>query len=203
MLSKIHLNPDRIEIYKKEYEDTNCVFLPEFLDRNTLEVLLKKLKEQDFSTKTEMEGENKFGKVLALPLTHPALVIFNMLLNDPKLFDTLQQITGCADISDFSGRIHRSAEGEDHEIGWHGDNSDNRLLAITLGLGTENYTGAQFELRKKGSSTNMREFSQIKAGDAFIFRIHPQLHHRLAVIQSGTRTVGVGWFRGYGSKINA
>ena len=79
MLSKIFLNPDRIDIYKKEYEATNCFFLPGFLEKNTLNALLKKINVQDFQTKTEMDGNDKFGKVLALPINHPALFIFNML----------------------------------------------------------------------------------------------------------------------------
>jgi hypothetical protein len=196
MTSKLILDENKIESYRAEYAATNCIFVGGFVEQTILQSLLKKLDEDSFKTKLEMDGEDKFGKVLALLPNHPAVFILNMLLNNPQLFDTLQQITGCAPINNFTGRIHRSESGQEHEIGWHGDNSDNRLLAISLGLGTDSYTGAKFQLRKKGTEHNLREFGQLEAGEAIIFKIDPELQHRLTVLEDGRRTVGVGWFRG-------
>ena len=196
MISKIFLDETKIEKYRDEYAGTHCIFLPGFIEKNTLQSLLNKLEKSTFQLKLEMDGEDKFGKVLALPPKDTTLFIFNMLMNNTALFNTLQHITDCAPIKNFAGRIHRSEAGENHEIGWHGDNADKRLLAMTLSLGTDKYTGAKFEMRKKGSENIIREFGQLEVGDAFIFRIDPELQHRLAVLEGGRRTVGVGWFRG-------
>jgi hypothetical protein len=194
-IPSINLNESLIEHYQAEYRKNHCIFLPGFIAKAPLKNLLDKLEQTKFETKYEMEEENKFGKVLFVPQKAPVIFTFHLLLNNPKLFSVLQKITECEPIGNFVGRIHRSNEGERHEIDWHGDNSDNRLLAITLSLGTERYIGAQFQMRKTGSSIIDYEFGQLEAGDALIFKISPDLQHRLAPLEKGRRTVGVGWFR--------
>lgn len=188
------IDESRIENYRTEYAETHCVFLPGLLKKNALQNLLNKLDKINFMTKFEMDEKNKFGKVLFVPVNDPILFTFQLLFNNKELFTALEKITGCGPIGNFVGRIHRSEEG-DHEIKWHDDTTDTRLLAMTLGLGTERYTGAQFQMREKDTQKITRELGQIEAGDAIIFKIDPQLEHRLAPMESGRRTVGVGWFR--------
>ena len=194
MASKLNLDKSLIEKYKEEYNRTSCIFIPGLIPANVLVFLLKQLEQTSFEIKTEMDQEYKFGKVLFIPQESSVIFTFNMLFNDTGLFKSLQQITCCETIGNFNGRIHRS-EDTDHEIDWHGDNADNRLLAMTVSLGYDEYSGAKFQLRKKNEEHIMREFGQIKAGDAFIFKIAPELEHRLTPLLSGKRTVGVGWFR--------
>jgi len=194
--SNIYLNESLISQYRAEYAESSCIFLPGFLKKSALYPLVKKLGDTNFETKYETEGEGKFGKVLFVPQGNASIIIFNLLLNDNDLFTALQRITDCKPIDNFVGRIHRSEGGEQHNIGWHGDNSDNRLLAITLCLGDDRYTGGKFEIRKKGSDNLLRQFEQLEGGDALIFKISPDLEHRLTTIETGRRTVGVGWFRG-------
>lgn len=185
----------RIESYREEYVRTNCIFLPGFLPQAALNYLLKKISNIQFQTKFEMDDRNKFGKLLLVPQNDPLLIIFQLLMNNTGLFSVLEEITGCEPIGNFMGRIHRSEEGEQHGIEWHSDNSDNRLLAMSLGLGTSDYTGGKLQVREKGSDQTIREFGQLNAGDAIIFKIAPVLQHRLTVLETGQRTVGVGWFR--------
>ena len=196
MSSGIVIDKTKFVSYQREFAETNCIFIQDFLSQKVLDNLLKKITTKDFLTKIELDGVEKFGNVLALPSHHIAVMILNMMLNDNNLLSILQEITDCEKINDFVGRVHRSNIKELHEIGWHGDNSDNRLLAITLCLGTTVYTGAEFQLRKKQTAINLRQFGQLNAGEAIIFKISPELEHRLAPLQSGQRTVGVGWFRG-------
>ena len=195
MVSRIFLEENKIEKYKQEYAETGCVFLPGFLEKNTLQNLLNKIEKNTFQTRLEGGEDNKFGKVLALPRENVTVFLFTAVLNDPGVFKSIRDITDCGPIGNFVGRIHRSNAGEDHEIGWHTDTSDNRLLAVTLSLGTDRYSGAKLEIRERVSKKMIREFGQLEAGDAVIFKIDPQLEHRLSVLESGRRTVGVGWFR--------
>jgi len=184
-----------IEKYRKEFELTNCIFVPEFLSGDILENVLKKLEQATFETKFETDRTNKLGKVLFVPLNEPVAFAFRLLFNNPDLFSMLQEITQCGHIGNFVGRIHRSLGGEDHAIEWHSDNADNRLLAMTLCLGTDDYTGGKFQLRSIDNENIIREFGQLQAGDAIIFKISPGLKHRLTNLETGRRTVGVGWFR--------
>src|SRR5690606_17972260 len=123
--------------------------------------LVSKLAQTEFLTRLEVdEKTGVFGKVLYIPFESVMPFTLNFLMNDRVLFSKLIEITGCAPIGNFNGRIHRSEGGEQHEIEWHGDNSDNRLLAITINLGVDRYTGAKFQIRKKNSDTVLREFGQ-------------------------------------------
>ncbi len=193
---KFNIDQSKINDYKAEYKDTHCVFFPSLIEKNVLDKLVDRLERTDFLTKIEKdEHTGAFGEVLFMPLDNPVPFMFHMLMNDRALFKQLEEITGCNSIGNFMGRIHRSQGGEQHQIKWHGDNTDTRLLAMTLNLGRDRYTGAKFQMRKKGSDTIIREFGQTEPGDAFIFEIHPDLQHRLSLVETGTRTVGVGWFR--------
>lgn len=195
-MTKFSIDISKIEDYKKEYKETHCVFLPSFIEQTALTHLIDKLEQTEFYTKSEKdEHTGEFGKVLFMSPDSPVPFMFHMLMNNPVLFNQLEEITGCDTIGNFTGRIHRSAGGEEHQIEWHGDNSDTRLLAMTLNLGRTSYTGAKFQIRKKGEDKIIREFGQTEPGDAFIFEIHPELQHRLSLVETGTRTVGVGWFR--------
>lgn len=193
-MSKIHISIDKIEDYKRKFTKNKCFLIKNLIEEEFFKEFVKKLEKVSFYEKEEA-GEYKFGKVMFVPLTEPSVFILNVLLNDKTLFSALEEITNCSSIKDFVGRIHRS-EGKTHEIKWHGDNSDNRLLAITLCLGEDRFEGAKFQLREKESKKMLAEFGQLEPGDAIIFQISPELEHRLSPIMSGKRTVGVGWFRG-------
>ncbi|MGN6398635.1 MAG: 2OG-Fe(II) oxygenase [Mucilaginibacter sp.] len=191
----IFIDDTKIQSYKQEYADTYSILLPGFLPPSVLNNFLRKLDKVQFQTKFEMDESNKFGQVLFVPQNDTLLFFFQFIINNPGLFSILQELTGCGSIGNFVGRIHRSQEGEQHGIDWHGDNSDNRLLAMTLGLGTCDYSGGKLQMRETGSEKIIREFGHINAGDAVIFKISPGLQHRLTVLDTGQRTVGVGWFR--------
>ncbi|MBS1522332.1 MAG: 2OG-Fe(II) oxygenase [Bacteroidetes bacterium] len=193
--TKTFIDNTSIEKYRDEFESTHCVFIPGFLSGNTLENILRKLQTATFQTKFETDNTNKLGKVLFIPLSDPVVFTFWLLLNNPELFSMLQEITQCGHIGNFVGRIHRSEGGEDHSIEWHSDNTDNRLLAITLCLGTDDYTGGKLQIKSKDDENIIREFGQLTAGDAIIFKISPHLKHRLTNLETGRRTVGIGWFR--------
>jgi hypothetical protein len=191
------LETTQIDDLKREFAETNCLFLPNFLENSILASLQKRIDSTSFVPKSEGGDEAKFGEILFVPPHEPVLFIFHLLLNKPQLFQIIRQITDCAQVENFMGRIHRSRAGGQHFIEWHGDNSDNRLIGLTVNLGSETYTGGNFQLREKKSEKTTREIGRISAGDAFVFRIAPHLEHRLTALNEGVRTVGVGWFRSH------
>jgi hypothetical protein len=117
-------------------------------------------------------------------------------MNNRELFHAIEKITEIPAIGNFVGRLHSSVHGGGHHIAWHGDNADNRLLGLTIDLSSSAYEGGVFELRRKASQEIICAVPRQQPGDAFVFRISPDLQHRLTLIKSGgPRTVGVGWFR--------
>jgi hypothetical protein len=188
----------QVEDLRAQFARHQCVVLPQLLEPELLTFLLSKVSVARLVTKQEQERDEEFGEVLFVPETEPALFVFHLLLNNRRLFQVIEQITGCLPVGNFSGRIHRSDAGAAHHIAWHGDNADHRLLGLTMNLSTVDYGGGLFQLRRKASEEVICEVARQPAGDAFIFRIAPDLQHRLTVVEShGYRTVGVGWFRGH------
>jgi len=179
-----------------EYAIRHCVVLRELLEPKILAYLQGHINISHMVTKSELDGDSEFGKVLFLPESEPALFIFRLLLNNRRFFALLEGITNCSVIGNFFGRIHTSIQGTQHQIEWHGDNADTRLLGLTIDLGTEDYTGGVFQLRRRSTGEILCEVPRMRAGDAFVFGIAPDLQHRLTVVEGGgPRTVGVGWFR--------
>jgi len=191
-----HVIAEQLEPLRGEFARQHCVLLPQLLEPALLEYLLRQLTSSRFITKFETDQQHEFGKVLFVPETEPVLFVFHLLLNNRKLFRALELITNCRPIGNFSGRIHQSVAGSAHQIAWHGDNADHRLLGLTINLGTQSYAGGVFQLRRKDSEQIVCEVRRKQAGDAFVFRISPDLQHRLTLTENhGRRTVGVGWFR--------
>lgn len=186
---------DEIQRLKTEFTETSCVFMPGFIEPSIVNHLLKRFETTKFVPKSEISGDYEFGKTLFVPQDEPIIFTFHLLLNNPKLFTLIQQLTDCETIGNFTGRMHRSVPDEKHLIEWHDDNSNHRLIGMTIELSHEKYTGGKFQLRETKTTKIIREISNINAGDAFIFRISPELQHRLTVLEKGgNRTVGVGWF---------
>jgi hypothetical protein len=185
-----------IEGLRREFQQRKCVRLPNLIEESLLTQFLKKLKNTDFEPKTEGAPGDEFGRVLFVPNTQPALFLFQLLMNNPDLFHIIQRITGCPEIGNFFGRIHRSSPGPEHQIEWHGDNSDHRLVGLSVNLSDDTFSGGSFQIRDKKSELMLKEITNTQVGDAFLFGIDPNLQHRLLPVSAGgNRTVGVGWFR--------
>src|SRR5882724_2697387 len=185
-----------IEALRREFQRRKCVRLPNLIEDSLLTEFVEKLKNTDFHPKTEGGPGDEFGQVLFVPDTQPALFLFQLLMNNPDLFQIIQQITGCPANGNFFGRIHRSSPGPEHKIEWHGDNSDHRLVGLSVNLSDDTFSGGSFQIREKKSEMILNEITNTQVGDAFIFGIDPELQHRLlSVSGGGNRTVGVGWFR--------
>lgn len=191
---KVHANDlDRL---RSEFARQNCVLLPQLIEPSLLEHLRRTVAAARLVTKFEGDDAEQFGKVLFVPRTEPSLFVFHFLMNNRKLFHAVEKITQCLPIGNFVGRLHSSVPGGNHHIAWHGDNADHRLLGLTIALSSADYDGGVFQLRRKDSEEIICEVPRKQAGDAFVFRISPDLQHRLTLIESGgPRTVGVGWFR--------
>lgn len=185
----------KIESLRQEYAETSSIILREFIEPSIVKHLLKRFETTNFVPKSEISGGYEFGKTLFVPQDEPIIFTFHLLLNNPKLFKLIEHLTDCEEIGNFTGRMHRSMPDENHLIEWHDDNSNHRLVGITLELSDEKYRGGKFQLRETKSTKIIREISDTNPGDAFIFRISPDLQHRLTVLEEGgKRTVGVGWF---------
>ena len=176
---------------RTEYETTGIALMPGFFSPPVLNALLKKLETSDFNLKREAFIK---GSTLILPQTDPALIGLHFALNRPEVFQLASQITGIPKPGNFLSRLHRTVPDPELQLEWHDDASDGRVLGLNINLSRNPYSGGLLQIRNPGAEV-LAEVGQLPPGDAFLFRIGNKWQHRLTPVESGERTVAVGWFR--------
>ena len=167
------------------------MLLPQFLEPNLLDSLRRQLDEADFVDRTH-EG---IGTELCLP-PGPLSGILELLVNDQALFEVVEALTGCEAIGCFEGRVYRMVPGEGHYDSWHGDLGHDRLVAMSVNLGAEEYRGGLLQIRRVDAPEIEHEVANVGPGDAILFRIAPGLAHRVTEVEgSVAKTAYAGWFR--------
>lgn len=179
---------------RREFAETGIAWLPAFISPPILASLLKLIESARFLEKDEISGTGRvFGTTLKAAPDDPALSTLHFMLNQAVLFDAVQRISGSAPLRSLMGRLHRTYPGNAQHIDWHDDEADFRTVGISMNLSSESFGGGAFQMREYGVFKS--EISQTEPGDAFLFRIGSGWQHRLAPVESGVRTAGVGWFR--------
>jgi hypothetical protein len=117
-------------------------------------------------------------------------------MNDEKLFQFIEDITGCDRINCFEGRVYRVNPNEGHHDSWHNDIGEGRLVGMSLNLSREVYSGGRLQIRERESGTLISEAVNTGSGDAVIFRLSRDLQHRITEVEgSASKTAFAGWFR--------
>jgi hypothetical protein len=117
------------------------------------------------------------------------------LLNNPALFELLQNITGCGRIGRFHGRVYRMVPGAGHYDFWHDDAFDNRMITISINLSREFYRGGLLQIRERKSQRFLHEVANTGLGDAIVFRVDRGLQHRVTDVEGDVEKVALsGWF---------
>ena len=188
--------PEGVEALQTEFAETGCAMMPGFLTPGVLSPLMKQLEKARFETRNEvfLGNGNIFGTTSYMPQTEPAVKSLNFFLNRSTLYGLAAQIAGTPVLRNFLCRLHRTAFGTGQHIDWHDDAVDYRTLGLNINLSDSAYTGGEFQLRSPDGKIEVA-VSRWSPGDAFLFRIGYGWQHRLTPVESGQRTVGVGWFR--------
>lgn len=189
---------EQIAELRQVFAQQHCVVLPQLLERALAERIALQLAQTEFCTTSHYtKGNHEFARDVTVQSSASVIHILHLLLNNPKLFQAVQQITNCAAIGNFSGRIYRNLPDAGHHLDWHDDcNKTDRLVALSINLSTAPYAGGVFQLRYKGAAEMMCEVSHVGLGDAHLFRVDPALEHRLTEVTGREpRTAAAGWFR--------
>jgi hypothetical protein len=185
------VQPGAIEKLGADYRDTGVAIVPGFLAPPVLRALLKGLTSGGFDLTKELQVK---GATLLMPLSDPALISLHFMVNRPELFEIASCITGLPKPGNFMSRLHRTNPAPDLHLDWHDDGADYRMLGMNINLSTQPYTGGVLQVRNPEKRI-VAEIGQLPPGDAFFFRIGDRWQHRLTPVESGERTVAVGWFR--------
>lgn len=118
------------------------------------------------------------------------------LMNDPRLFDVVDRITGCGTIGCFEGRIYRLVPGTDHRDAWHTDMVMGRMVAMSVNLSGERYEGGELAIRSVRTGSLLASVPNLGLGDAVLFRLSHELEHRVSDMRGAApKTAYAGWFR--------
>jgi hypothetical protein len=192
----IAVSQGAIERLRRQFNDTGSAPLPRLFPASVLDPVLKLLESSRFEIVNEVTRESGriFGTTLKMPFTEPTLTTLHFILNHKDLFRIVEEVTGCPKIGNFTCRLHRTRAGADEHIDWHDDTIDGRVVGLNINLSTEPYSGGVLQIRD-GQKIVRSEAGRFPAGDGCLFRIGGGWQHRLTPVESGQRTVAVGWFR--------
>ncbi|MBF8292579.1 MAG: hypothetical protein HW392_1406 [Steroidobacteraceae bacterium] len=174
---------------RKEFDGRHRLLLRDFLEPRLLDDVRRRI---DGAEANEVTHE--VGHEIELK-DERAKALLEFLVNDPVLCDAISALTGCGSIGCFSGRIYEMRSGSNHEFRWHTDLSNDRLIAMSINLGSEPYCGGVLQIAEASTKRLLDTVPNIGSGDAVIFRIAPTLMHRVIPVEGSTPKVAyAGWF---------
>lgn len=183
----------RLEELQAEFARRHYLRLPGLLDSELLDFVQRQIDAGEFQERVHegiasnkelcMSGNAAFGALL-------------FVMNDEKLFQIMQQLTGCERIRCFAGRVYRVNPGQGHHDSWHNDIGEDRLVGMSINLSKGTYGGGVLQMRDRDSKEIVGEVDNVGAGDAIVFRLSPRLQHRITEVEGPTsKTAFAGWFR--------
>lgn len=180
-----------VALLQARFHERHAVKIPGFLEPAFLEKLQSQLRTATFTPKSH-EG---IGHELVC-WDSPAADALLFVLNDPRLFRLVTELTGIGPIGCFIGRIYRMTPTAAHHESWHSDVGDHRLVALSINLAEEPYRGGATILREQGRPETEQFLENTTPGDALLFRIDPALEHNITDVEPGPpKTAWAGWFR--------
>ena len=182
---------DEFVALRTAFAAQHWLVLPDFLDRRLLDLIQQKLEQTEYRVVDRETG------VELRPIDCTVYLATELLLNSPKVFRAIEEITGCAPIACFSGRIYRRPASSTYFNRWHTDITDEgRMIALSINLNLEPYEGGALQIRSAQTREVLCEVYNRNYGDAIIFPVDEKLEHRVCEVESGAaKTALAGWFR--------
>ena len=182
---------------RPEFDENHAIRLPSLLPPDVLQFLHRRI---EAGAWTDYQHGTSARELLLDD--EPAIQLLHFLVGAPDFLDVVRRITGCEAIQAFRGRIYRFLPIRQHVHRWHDDLGEDpgRLVGMSINLGPQPYEGGVFQLRRLGTRKPIRELPNILPGHATLFRISPELEHRVTPV-TGTepKTAFAGWFKIDGS----
>jgi SAM-dependent methyltransferase len=185
---------------RAEFELRHCILLPGFIGDQLLRRIQGQVEGGEFAVPQHpgigSERWMDHGKAVSLLL---------MLINDPRLFGLVREVTGCKPIGRFDGSIYRTMPPESEEP-WHGEIFGHGILELSIDLSPRRCDGAAIQIRDRQSHEMLGTVGPTAPGDALLVRLAPSIQRRTTRVERDcTRTVYAGRFmvekRGSNSKL--
>ena len=187
----VHSSGEELAALRNAFVERHWLLLPSFIDRPLLDLIQNKLRQTEYCVVDRKTG------VELRPIDCTAYLATELLLNSPKLFRAIEQITGCERIACFSGRIYRRPASSTYFNRWHTDISDEgRMIALSINLSAETYEGGALQIRSAQTHEVLAEVHNRTYGDGIIFPVDERFEHRVCEVENGAaKTALAGWFK--------
>jgi 2OG-Fe(II) oxygenase superfamily len=187
----VSASASEVENLRAEFGRQHCIQFSGLLEAGLVDFIQSEVDHAEFYP--------KIHKSIGVELStahHVLLPLLHILINDQKLFEIVHQITGCGRIGCFTGRIYRMMPRSDHYDSWHNDMVEDRVVAMSINLSSEIYSGGILQIRDKYSQRIVHEVANLGFGDGIIFRLARSLEHRLTNVKGAVpKTAFAGWFK--------
>ena len=178
---------------RDQFERRHYFVLPGLLETELLDLIQRQIDRGEFRERVHERIDSNKELCLTESAAFGALLF---LMNDEKLFQLIQDITQCARINCFEGRVYRVNPGDGHHDSWHNDIGEGRVVGMSLNLSREIYSGGVLQIRNRESEALISEAANTGSGDAVVFRLSRDLQHRITEVEgSASKTAFAGWFR--------
>jgi len=188
----VHAGAARLEALRDELARRHTIRFRRFLERDLLERVQRDIDGGTFAPRADAG----IAEELCLEANR-ANDVLTFVMNSPQMYELVRALTGCGEIKHFAGRIYRFDPRVPHHDSWHDDTSggDKRAAGFSLNLSREIYRGGTFQIREKTKPEDVVEIENTGGGDAFLFRIAPELQHRVTSVDGVyAKTAYAGWF---------
>ncbi len=190
-ISSLLTSPQELKQLQKEFKNKQCIFIPRFIESKFLKLIQKEIETSKFTRRIH----KNIGEELVLKNKN-IIGLLHFLLNDQELFNTVQEVSNCPKIANIRGRVYRFTSNHGDFDSWHNDLVDKRLIALSINLSSESYSGGILQIRDRYSKQILHEVANTGFGDAIIFNLAPHLQHRVtSVTGTAAKTAFAGWFR--------
>ena len=178
---------------RDQFERRHYFLLPGLLETELLDLIQRQIDRGEFRERVHERIDSNKELCLTESAAFGALLF---LMNDEKLFQLIQDITQCARIDCFEGRVYRVNPGDGHHDSWHNDIGEGRVVGMSLNLSREVFSGGVLQIRNRESEALISEAANTGSGDAVVFRLSRDLQHRSTEVEgSASKTAFAGWFR--------
>ena len=179
-----------------EFAHRHCVVFKGFVDESMLNRISRMLETSQYYGREDVREGGVWSRELTMRDDEPLVTAFVLLLNQPRLFKAIAELTGSKrEIRIFEGRCFKRVPNSNHFDSWHNDRQPGRLYGLSINLSQKPVEGGAFQIRSKKTGEILRTVPPSRFGDAHLFRVHRSLEHKVSSVQ-GTepRCVYAGWF---------
>src|SRR5947209_11100841 len=171
----------KLDALLDRFATQHCVVLENLLEPALLEQIQRNMERAQWRSSTFEDGFSGTELTLYDSVT---LDLLGFLLNNPAFLNVIRVMTGCTEVSDFSGRVYRMAAGPQHHLTWHNDIDikEKRQVGFSMNLSKKIFRGGTFQLRNHSTLIPLAQVNNTGYGDALIFRISADLEHRVTQV---------------------